>query len=43
MRNDRMHDIPLAAPFFVALFLFFVLLAILVELRILQYAYWAAR
>jgi len=34
-----MHYIPIAAPFFVALFLFFVLLVILVELRILQYTY----
>jgi len=34
-----MHYIPLATPFFVALFLFFVLLVFLVELRILQYTY----
>lgn len=34
-----MHYIPLAAPFFFALFLFFILLVFLVQLRILQYAY----
>ncbi len=34
-----MHYIPLAAPFFIALFLFFLLMVFLVELRIVQYAY----
>ncbi len=34
-----MHYVPLAAPFFIALFLFFLLMVLLVELRIVQYAY----
>ncbi|MFA6148185.1 MAG: DUF1614 domain-containing protein [bacterium] len=34
-----MHYIPLAAPFFLVLFLFFISLVVLVELRILQYTY----
>jgi len=34
-----MHYIPLAAPFFLALFLFFVFLVLLIELRILEYTY----
>ena len=34
-----MHYIPLAGPFFLALFLFFALVVFLVELRILRYAY----
>jgi uncharacterized membrane protein len=34
-----MQYIPLAAPFFVALFLFFISLVVLIELRILRYAY----
>ncbi len=34
-----MHYVPLAAPFFIALFLFFVVMVFLVELRIVQYAY----
>ncbi len=34
-----MHYIPLAAPFFIALFLFFVSIVVLIELRILGYTY----
>ena len=34
-----MHYIPLATPFFIALFLTFVFLVVLIELRILRYAY----
>ncbi len=34
-----MHYIPLAAPFFIALFVFFLVMVFLVELRIVQYAY----
>ncbi len=34
-----MHYIPLAGPFFLALFAFFVVTVVLVELRIVQYAY----
>ncbi len=34
-----MHYIPLAVPFFFALFLFFVFLVVLIELRILEYTY----
>ncbi|MGE5189303.1 MAG: DUF1614 domain-containing protein [Gemmatimonadota bacterium] len=34
-----MHYVPLAAPFFVALFLFFALVVLLVEVRVLQFAY----
>lgn len=34
-----MHYIPLAVPFFIALFLFFVFVVVLIELRILEYTY----
>ena len=34
-----MHYIPLAVPFFLALFLFFAFLVVLIELRILEYTY----
>ncbi len=34
-----MHYIPLATPFFIALFLFFVSVVVLIELRILEYTY----
>ena len=34
-----MHYIPLTLPFFVGLFLLFVFLALLIEIRILEYAY----
>ncbi len=34
-----MHYVPLALPFFIALFLFFLVMVFLVELRIVQYAY----
>ncbi|MGE5284648.1 MAG: DUF1614 domain-containing protein [Actinomycetota bacterium] len=34
-----MHYIPLSAPFFLALFLFFAFIVVLVELRILEYTY----
>ncbi len=34
-----MHYIPLALPFFLALFLFFVFVVVLIELKILQYAF----
>jgi uncharacterized membrane protein len=34
-----MHYIPLAVPFFIALFLFFLFVVVLIELRILEYAY----
>lgn len=34
-----MHYIPLAAPFFVALFLFFVFIVVLIELRVIEYTF----
>ncbi len=34
-----MHYIPLAGPFFLALFVFFLAMVLLIELRIVQYAY----
>lgn len=34
-----MHYIPLAVPFFFALFLFYVSVLVLIELRILRYTY----
>lgn len=34
-----MHFIPLAAPFFIALFLFYVFVVVLIEFRILQYTF----
>jgi len=34
-----MHYIPLATPFFIALFLTFAFIVVLIELRILQYTY----